>query len=62
MILTIILAIFLVAVAVLLLGIKVLFVPGSKFPMGHHAHAQTGGCLTRQVMNQSETQKRTKTK
>lgn len=54
MILTIILAITLVAVAILLLGIKVLFVPGAKFPMGHHAHAKSGGCLTHQITNQSE--------
>lgn len=54
MILTIILAISLVAVAVLLLGIKVLFVPGARFPMGHHAHAKSGGCLTRRIKNQSE--------
>ncbi len=54
MILTIILAITLVALAVVLLGIKVLFVPGSKFPLGHHAHAKSGGCLTRQIVDQSK--------
>lgn len=34
----IICSILLVGLAFLLLGIKVLFVKGAKFPMGHHAH------------------------
>lgn len=32
---TILLSILLVLVAIVLLGVKVLFVPGSKFPSGH---------------------------
>ncbi len=34
-VLTVILAIVLIALAVLLLGVKVLFVKGGKFPSGH---------------------------
>lgn len=34
----VVLSIVLVALAVLLLGVKVLFVKGARFPMGHHAH------------------------
>ncbi len=42
----VILSILMVTIAFLLLGIKVLFVKGAQFPMGHHAHAQVkGSCL-----------------
>lgn len=34
----VLLSIALVGLAVLLLGVKVLFVKGAKFPMGRHAH------------------------
>lgn len=34
----VLLSIALVGLAVILLGVKVLFVKGAKFPMGHHAH------------------------
>lgn len=35
---TLILSVILVGIAFLLLGVKVLFVKGGRFPMGHHAH------------------------
>lgn len=34
----VLLSIALMALAVVMLGVKVLFVKGARFPMGHHAH------------------------
>lgn len=51
----VLLSIALVGLAVVLLGVKVLFVKGAKFPMGHHAHHPpkgVGGQGKRKLQNQ----------
>ncbi|MCM1450982.1 MAG: hypothetical protein NC102_01840 [Clostridium sp.] len=39
----VLLSIVLLGLAVVMLGVKVLFVKGAKFPMGHHAHHPRNG-------------------
>jgi len=47
----VLLSIVLVGLAVLLLGVKVLFVKGAKFPMGHHAHHPRKGVGVQEKRN-----------